>query len=95
MDPSFDSLPVAAWKTNEGYEHAKLVVSKLPVVNAAAERAVGLATETNFKTCPQTEVKLQAVYQVIIDVREKLRKQAISNEVVTKKALSAVKYDWY
>ena len=60
LDSSFASLPVAAWKTNERYEHAKLVVSKLPVVNNAAERALGLATVTNFKTCPQTEVKLQS-----------------------------------
>ena len=78
----------------QGYEHAKLVVSKLPVANDAAERALGLATETNSKSCPQTEVKLQALYKVIKGVQEKLKKQAKSNEVVIKKALSAVKYDW-
>ena len=59
LDSSFVSLPVAARKTNEEYEQAKLVVSKLPVVNDATERALGLTTETNSKTCPQTEVKLQ------------------------------------
>ena len=94
MDSSFVSLPVAALKTNEGYEHAKLVVSKLPVVNDAAERGLGLATETNFKISTQTEVELQALYKVIKGVREKPRKQATSNKVVIKKALSAVKYYW-
>ena len=95
LDSSVVSLPVAASITNEGNEHAKPVVSKLPVVDDSAERVFGLAPKTNFKTCSQTEVKLQAVYKVIKDVREKLRKQAVSNEVVTKKALSVVKYDWY
>ena len=94
LDSSFVSLPVAAWKTNIGYEQAKLVVLKLPVVNDAAETALPLATKTNSKTYPQTEVKLQVLYKVIKRVREKLRRQATSNEVVTKKALSAVKYDW-
>ena len=65
LHSSFASLLVTAWKTNEGYEHAKLVVSKLPVVNNAAERPLGQATETNSKACPQTEVKLQALYKVI------------------------------
>ena len=32
LDSSFVSLPVAAWKTNEGYEHAKLDESKLSTV---------------------------------------------------------------
>ena len=95
MDSSFVNLPVvAAWKTYEGYERAKLVVSKILAVNHAAERAFGLATETNSKTCPQTEVELQTLYKVIKGGREKLRQQATSNEVVTKKALSPVKYDW-
>ena len=89
LDSSFVSLPVSAWKTNEGYEHAKLVVSKLPVINDAAERALSLASETNSKTCPQTKVELLALYKVIKGVQEKRRKQATSNEVVTKKAISA------
>ena len=50
LDSSFVSLQVVAWKTNKRYEHAKLVVSKLPDVNDAAERALPLATETNSKT---------------------------------------------
>ena len=69
-------------------------MSKFPVVNDAVETALPQATETNSKTCHQTEVKLQVVYKVIKGVREKLKKQATSNEVVIKKALSAVKYDW-
>ena len=94
LDSSFVSLPVVAWKTNEGYEPAKLVVSKLPLVNDAPERALGLATQTNSKTCPPSEVKLQALCKVIKGVREKLRKQATSNEVIIKKAPSSVKNDW-
>ena len=86
MDSSFVSLPVASWKTIEEYQLAKLVVSKLPVANDAPERALGLATATNSKTCPQREVKLQAIYKVIKGVQEKLRQQPISNEFVTKKA---------
>ena len=69
-------------------------MSKLSVVNDAAGKALPLATETNSRTCPQTEVKLQVLYKVIQGVREKLRKQATSDEFVTKKALSAVKCDW-
>ena len=57
------------------------------------ERALGVAIETNSKTCPETEVKLQAFYKVIKGVRKKLRQLETSNEVVTKKALSPAKYD--
>ena len=56
------------------------------------ERTLGLADETNFKICPKTEVKLQALYKVIKGVREKLRQLETSNEVVSKNALS-MKYD--
>ena len=71
LDSSFVSLPVAAWKTTEGYEHAKLVESKLPVVNDVTERALGLATETNSKTCPRTEAEHYRHFTKSLKVYEK------------------------
>ena len=81
-------------KAAKAFPMQNFTVKVLPIVNDAAESALGLPTKTNFKTCPQTEVKLQAFYKVIKGVREKLRKQATSNETVIKKSLSAVKYHW-
>ena len=81
-------------ETLESYQHAKKAISNLPVVNAAAERALGLATETNTKAAPKSEEKLQALYQVIRGVREKLRATATSTKYVTKNSLAVVTYNW-
>ena len=93
-DSSFLKQPATKWETLESYQHAKKAISNLPVVNDAAERAFGLATETNTKAAPKSEEKLQALYQVIRGVREKLRATATSTEYVTKKSLAVVTYNW-
>ena len=66
------------------------MTSKLPVVNDAAERTLGLATEVNTMMAPKSEEQQQAVYKVVKGVRQKLREAATSAEVVTKKALCSV-----
>ncbi|KAG0716373.1 hypothetical protein GWK47_009879 [Chionoecetes opilio] len=48
----FVKLPVAQWTTSDNYRHGKKVVANLPVVNDAAERALGLATDLNTNRPP-------------------------------------------
>jgi len=57
------------------------------VVNDAAEQALGLATVFNRKTSPQSESGQQALYKVIMGVRETLGSLATSSETVTKMLL--------
>jgi len=45
------SLPDSQWEKNDEYQQAKLIISCRSVVNDAAEMALGLATDTNTKTC--------------------------------------------
>ena len=94
IDHTFVKLPVSHWATNDSYKRAKDMVSNLPVVNDAAERALGIATDANVRTAPKSEPQVQALYKVIKGVREKLSKHATSSEVVTKKALRSVVYEW-
>lgn len=94
IDPSFLKLPVSNWPTTETYLKAKEIVRNLPVVNDAAERALGLATDFNTKTTPKSEKQLQALYKVVKGCRVKLQQLATSTEVVTKKLLESVQYSW-
>ena len=81
--------------TSDSYCHGKEVFAKLPGINDAAERALGLATDINTKTAPKSEIQLQALYKVVKGMREKLQKLATSTtELVTKRALSSVDYNW-
>ena len=50
MDAGFLKLPVTQWSTSLIFSEAKLTVENLLVVNDAAERAFGLATNFNTKT---------------------------------------------
>ena len=94
IDSSFVKLPVAQWPTSDSYRHGKEVVAKLPVINNAAERALGLATDLNTNKAPKSEAQLQALYRVVKGVREKLHGLATSTEVVTKKSLASIDYSW-
>ncbi|KAG0717293.1 hypothetical protein GWK47_054746 [Chionoecetes opilio] len=94
IDSSFVKLPVAQWTTSDNYRHGKKVVANLPVVNDAAERALGLATDLNTNKAPKSEEQLQALYRVVKGVREKLHGLATSTEVVTKKSLASISYSW-
>ena len=57
VNSSFFNEPVAEWHTNTDYLHGQYVISNVPVVNDAAERALGLATEMNTKQAPKSEDK--------------------------------------
>ena len=92
IDSSFVNDPVPEWNKSDSYLHGKDVLSNLPVVNDAAERALGLATELNTKIAPKSMNQKQARYKVVKAVREKLSDAATSVETVTKKALKMVKY---
>ena len=92
VNSSFFNEPVAEWHTNNDYLHGKYVISNVPVVNDAAERALGLATEMNTKQAPKSEDKKEERYKVAKYMREKLKNAATSVETVTKKALKNVKY---
>lgn len=94
INPDFLNLSVDQWNVSTSYLHGKEVLSNLPVVNDAAERALGLATEMNTKTIPKSELQLQAIYKVVKGIRDRLRCLATSTEVVTKKALKSVDYKW-
>ena len=94
LDSAFLEHPVTKWKTLESYQKRKHVVYNLPVVNDAAERAFGLAADTNTKTAPESENELKDLHKVIPGAREKLRTKATSNETVTKKSPAVVNYAW-
>ena len=66
----------------------------MPVVNDAAERTLGLATDKNTKEAPRNENDLQDLYKVVKGVREKFTSLATSAETVTKKTLNTVDYKW-
>ena len=86
---------MSRWDATEEYCNAKKKLKNLSVVNDAAERALGLATEVNNKTASRNEEQLQAMYKVVKGTRGKLRGMATSTETVTKKALSSsIEYNW-
>ena len=94
IDPSFLKSSVVKWKESTSYLQGKEILSKLTVVNDAAERALELATEKNTKTAPKSDSQRQDLYKVVKGLREKLNKFATSTEVVTKKALKSIDYNW-
>ena len=94
IDQTFLNIPVSKWKDSSSYINGKEIISNLPVVNDAAERALGIATEKNTKTAPKSDYQCQALYKVVKGVREKLGKSATSTEVVTKKSLNSIDYSW-
>ena len=91
LDSGFLEHPATKWKTLESYQNGKHVVFYLPVANDAAERALGLAADTNTETAPESENELKNLYKVIRGAREKLRTKATSNETVTKNSLYLAK----
>ena len=53
ISSSFVNNPIQEWDTCDSYVHGKEVLSNLPVVNDAAERALGLASEMNTNRAPK------------------------------------------
>ena len=47
IDSTFIKLSAIKWKTVESFQKANETISNLPVINDAAERALGLATTIN------------------------------------------------
>ena len=91
LDSSFLEHLATKLETSESYQKGKHVVSNLPEVNNAAERALGLAADTNSETALKSENELQDLYKVIRGAREMLRTKASSDETVTKKIASCCK----
>ena len=94
IDYEFLNIAVKKWKETPSYINGKDIISNIPVINDAAERALGLATEKNTKTVPKSDFQRQALYKVVKGLREKLSKLATSTETVTKKSLASVDYNW-
>ena len=94
IDSSFVKCSVEEWEESNNYIYGKMVLSNLHVVNDAAERALGLATEKNTRTAPKTDCQQQALFKVVKGICEKLSKFATSTDVVTKKALKSIDYNW-
>ena len=92
IDSSFLYTPVSEWYKSDAYLHGKNVLSNLPVVNDAAERALGMATDRNTKKAPKSKEKKQASFKVVNHMRKTLNDLATSSESVTKRALNVVKY---
>ena len=92
INSSFLNDPVSEWNNCDIYLHGKDVLSNLPVVNDAAERALGLATEMNTNKTPKSKDQKQDRYKVVKAVREELAKFKTSVETVTKKALKKINY---
>ena len=67
-------------------------MSNLPVVNDAAERALGIATNMNTKTAPKSNDQRQDIYKIVKGLQEKFGKIATSTERVTKEALKSIDY---
>ena len=93
MDSGFLEHPATKWETLESYRKGKDVVSNLPVVTNAGERASGLAVDTNIKIDPESENGLQDLCKVIRGARKQLRTTATSEETVTKESLAAANYE--
>ena len=79
------NIPVSKWNASNGYEHAVNRIKNLPVVNDAAERALGMATKLHGPTMPKDEEHLQARYKVVDASRKTQGSIATSTERVTKK----------
>ena len=92
IDSSFLFSPVSEWDKSDAYLHGKKVLSNLPVVNGASERALGLATERNTKKAPKYKERKQAGIKIVHHMRKTLNKLATSSETVIKKALNVIEY---
>ena len=84
---SFLSEHPSSWSTSPSYIKMKEIVESLPVVNDAAERALGLITEFHQSNCPKNEDQKQFLCKVVKQMRVEQAKQATSTERITKKAL--------
>ena len=69
-------------------------VKSLPVVNDAAERALGLLTEFQRNTTPKSEHQKQCLYKIVKEMRNKQYNKATSSERVTKKQIFDTVYKW-
>ena len=53
------SIPASKWNSSSIYHDNKKIIKLLPVVNDAAERALGMASSMHGPTMPKNEKQLQ------------------------------------
>ena len=82
------------WNQMENYTTLLNVAKDLPVVNDAAERALGLVTEFRRSSCPKTEEQKQYLFKVVKELRSQQLQQATSSERVTKASFSQNMLEW-
>ena len=81
------SIPASKWHSSSIYHHNKKIIKLLPVVNDAAERALGMASSMHGQTMPKNEKQLQESFKVVHAIRKAQRSIAKSSERVTKQNL--------
>ena len=74
----FLKLPASSWPTDEGYCRLALIVSNLPSVNDAAERAILLAKTLHNKLTDKDEQK-SCLYATVPRTRKLLGKRKKAN----------------
>lgn len=70
IDASFLERPPSKWDTDEGYQQAKAIVSRIRVTNDTAERGVKLIEDYNDKLSTNDEQK-QFIVKIVSDHRKK------------------------
>ena len=90
---SFIDTHPSTWSNNEDYKIIKMNVDNLPVVNDAAERALGLLTEFNQQTLLNDEEQKQYVYKVVKELRNQQTNIVKGSERVTKQTISSINFD--
>ena len=88
IDKELLSIPVSKWSSSSLYHQNMKKIKHLPVVNDAAERALGMATQMYKPTMPKNEKYLQASFKVVHAIRKIQGYQANSSERATKHNLT-------
>ena len=91
---SFLNHRPSKWNQLDSYIEMKSSVLDLPVVNDAAERALGLLTEFHTNTAPKDEEQKQFVYKVVKEMRQIQSQSATGSERVTKHTVGMNLYNW-
>ena len=91
---SFLNHGPSKWNQLDSYIEMKSSVLDLPVVNDAAERALGLLTEFHTNTAPKDEEQKQFVYKVVKEMRQIQSQSATGSERVTKHTVGMNLYNW-
>ena len=88
IDKELLSIPASKWSSSSIYHHNVKKIKHLPVINDAAERVLGMATQMHKTTMPKNEEYLQATFKVVDAMRKNQGSYAKSSERVTKQNLT-------